>query len=72
MYLRILASNCKSMDQAPQHLHAKIAHFRSKAGILEIDKLRATRLDYCFLVGAARRATWIWNVDPLRSIALLD
>ena len=59
------------MEQALRHSHAKVARFRSKTGILEIDMLRAIRLDYGYLVGAARRAGWIWTVDPLKSIILL-
>ena len=55
LLLHYIVANCKLMNQVLRHSHAKVARFRSKTGILEIDVFRASRLDYWYL-GSARPA----------------
>ena len=68
----MMYSDCKLMDQALQHWHAKMAQFWFKTGIIEIDVLGATRLKHGYLGYTFRRARSIWTVDPLKTIILLD
>ncbi len=57
---------------ALQHGQAKIAHFRSEAGILEIEEPLASRLANYFLGSARKGDWWIRPVAPIKDTILLD